>query len=103
MYQLCVNLMQFYLNTHITCTVKQPLLLGVSKRDVRVGHSVWVYAKNFDSEKAVEKWSESNFGARGGSTMLLGKVKEIINSSDFVIYFLMTVQKWKSAGNIFMY
>ena len=59
----------------------------MSKRDVRVGHSVWVYAKIFDSEKAVEKWSESNFGARGGSTMLLGKVKEIINSSDFVIYF----------------
>ena len=78
MYQLCVNLMQFYLNTHIT--VRQPLLLGMSKRDVRVGHSVWVYAKIFDSEKGVEKWSKSNFGARGGSTMLLGKVKEIINS-----------------------
>ena len=44
---------------------------------------MWVYAKNFDNEKAVEKWSESNFGACGGNT----KVKEIINSSDFVIYF----------------
>ena len=73
MYQLCVNLMQFYHNTHIT--VKQSLLLGMSKRDVRVGHSVWVYAKIIDSEKAVEKWSESNFGALGGSTMLLGKGK----------------------------
>ena len=56
---------QFYLNTHIT--VKQCGFM--------------------DSEKEVEKWSESNFGARGGSTMLLGKVKEIINSSDFVIHF----------------
>ena len=73
----------------------------MSKQDIRVGHSVWVYAKIFDSDREVEKWSERNFGARGGNTMLLGKVKEMINSTDFI--FLMTAQKWKSARNIFMY
>ena len=56
-------------------------------RRIRVGHSVWVYAKIFDSDREVEKWSERNFGARGGNTMLLGKVKEMISSTDFVVYF----------------
>eukprot|EP00731_Ephydatia_muelleri_P007387 Em0003g1635a len=59
----------------------------MSKQDIRVGHSVWVYAKIFDSDREVEKWSERNFGARGGNTMLLGKVKEMISSTDFVVYF----------------
>ena len=57
----------------------------MSKQDIRVGHSVWVYAKIFDSDREVEKWSERNFGARGGNTMLLGKVKEMISSTDFVV------------------
>ena len=57
-----------------------------------------------DSEKAVEKWSESNFGAlRGGSAMLFGKVKEIINSSDFVIYFPYDSTEMEVGRNIFMY
>ena len=59
---------RFYLNTHIT--VKQPLLLGMSKRDVGVPVGLCGF---MDSEKEVEKWSESNFGARGGSTTLLGR------------------------------
>ena len=44
---------------------------------------MWVYA-TFDSEKVVEKWSATS--ELGEGTLLLGKVKEMINSSDFVMY-----------------
>ena len=60
-----MKLIQFYPNTHIT--VKQSLpgeLAILMQRNI--------YLVYFDSEKAVEKWSDSNFGAaRGGNTILL--------------------------------
>ena len=55
-----------------------------------------VYAKNFDSKKAVENWSKSNFGARGVNTMLLvEKSKRLLIPPILLSIFLMTLQKRK--------
>ena len=74
---------------------------------INTSYFVWVYANIFDSEKAVDK-----NGARATSDHVEGTritwrehyaVGRLLIPPILLSIFLMTVQKWKSAGNIFMY
>jgi hypothetical protein len=55
------------------------------KRAFEVGDHIWVKATAFDT--ADDKWSEANFGNKGKSTLLLGRVESLLNNRELRVYF----------------